>query len=133
MTATIDAALEHREAEPSPVALRPHRDAEAQWALDVWTARAHRLAGSAQRAVHVFPEVADARFSIDGVPEAPELDIECTVLPGEDTAAVIETITCKVVEDLEMLLGAEFSSRRVTVSVDREAGSPAWQGLGLAV
>ena len=117
MTATMDAPAEHR---TDGFLSAPETSADeraAQWAQDVWTARARRLAVSAQRAVRVFPEVDSARFGIDGVPSAPQLSIDCIVRPGEDTAAVIETITCKVVEDLEQLLDARFATRRIDVSV----------------
>ena len=66
------------------------------------------LAMSAARAVTVFPEVAEARFAITGTPSAPALEVDCILRDGEDTAAVIETITVHLVEDLEELLGARF-------------------------
>lgn len=100
----------------------------ARWAQDVWIARARRLAASAERAVLVFPEVASARFAIDGGPAAPTVDIDCTVLSGEDTEAVIETITCKVVADLEQLLDARFATRRINVQV---AAEPVVPGIGV--
>ncbi|KFC51894.1 hypothetical protein GY12_16245, partial [Micrococcus luteus] len=59
---------------------------------------------SAARAVTVFPEVAEARFAITGTPSAPALEVDCILRDGEDTAAVIETITVHLVEDLEELL-----------------------------
>ena len=66
------------------------------------------LAKSAARAVTVFPEVAEARFAITGTPSAPALEVDCILRDGEDTAAVIETITVHLVEDLEELLGGGF-------------------------
>ena len=77
------------------------------------------LAMSAARAVTVFPEVAEARFAITGTPSAPELEVDCILRDGEDTAAVIETITVHLVEDLEELLGARFHERRLELVVDR--------------
>lgn len=77
------------------------------------------LAMSAARAVTVFPEVAEARFAITGTPSAPALEVDCILRDGEDTAAVIETITVHLVEDLEELLGARFHERRLELVVDR--------------
>ena len=77
------------------------------------------LAMSAARAVTVFPEVAEARFAITGTPSAPALEVDCILRDGEDTAAVIETITVHLVEDLEELLGARFQERRLELVVDR--------------
>ena len=77
------------------------------------------LAMSAARAVTVFPEVAEARFAITGTPSAPELEVDCILRDGEDTAAVIDTITVHLVEDLEELLGARFHERRLELVVDR--------------
>lgn len=77
------------------------------------------LAMSAARAVTVFPEVAEARFAITGTPSAPALGVDCILRDGEDTAAVIETITVHLVEDLEELLGARFHERRLELVVDR--------------
>ncbi|EFD49856.1 hypothetical protein M3D71_001735 [Micrococcus luteus] len=77
------------------------------------------LAMSAARAVTVFPEVAEARFAITGAPSAPALEVDCILRDGEDTAAVIETITVHLVEDLEELLGARFHERRLELVVDR--------------
>lgn len=77
------------------------------------------LAMSAARAVTVFPEVAEARFAITGTPSAPELEVDCILRDGEDTAAVIETITVHLVEDLEELLGARFHERRLELVLDR--------------
>lgn len=81
--------------------------------------RCARLAMSAARAVTVFPEVAEARFAITGTPSAPALEVDCILRDGEDTAAVIETITVHLVEDLEELLGARFHERRLELVVDR--------------
>lgn len=81
--------------------------------------RFDRLAMSAARAVTVFPEVAEARFAITGTPSAPALEVDCILRDGEDTAAVIETITVHLVEDLEELLGARFHERRLELVVDR--------------
>lgn len=81
--------------------------------------RCTRLAMSAARAVTVFPEVAEARFAITGTPSAPALEVDCILRDGEDTAAVIETITVHLVEDLEELLGARFHERRLELVVDR--------------
>lgn len=78
-----------------------------------------RLAMSASRAVTVFPEVVEARFAITGTPSAPALEVDCILRDGEDTAAVIETITVHLVEDLEELLGARFHERRLELVVDR--------------
>ncbi|MBY0170740.1 hypothetical protein [Micrococcus luteus] len=77
------------------------------------------LAMSAARAVTVFPEVAEARFAITGTPSAPALEVDCILRDGEDTAAVIETITVHLVEDLEELLGARFHERRLELVLDR--------------
>lgn len=77
------------------------------------------LAMSAARAVTVFPEVAEARLAITGTPSAPALEVDCILRDGEDTAAVIETITVHLVEDLEELLGARFHERRLELVVDR--------------
>lgn len=74
------------------------------------------LAMSAARAVTVFPEVAEARFAITGTPSAPALEVDCILRDGEDTAAVIETITVHLVEEL---LGARFHERRLELVVDR--------------
>lgn len=81
--------------------------------------RCARLAMSAARAITVFPEVAEARFAITGTPSAPALEVDCILRDGEDTAAVIETITVHLVEDLEELLGARFHERRLELVVDR--------------
>ena len=77
------------------------------------------LAMSAARAVTVFPEVAEARFAITGTPSAPALGVDSILRDGEDTAAVIETITVHLVEDLEELLGARFHERRLELVLDR--------------
>ena len=128
MTATLEAPSEQFTAARALPGPSPAVHEGGDWASEVWWARARRLARSAQRAVHVFPEVAEAHFEIGGTPGEAHLSVRCSLLRSQDLEAVIETVGVKVVEDLEQLLGEPFAHRRVSVRV-LETATPVCLGI----
>jgi hypothetical protein len=80
-----------------------------------FTDRAERLSASATRAARILSEVLNARYTITGTLDAPELRITCVVAQGEGTGRIVETLTEDMVETLEGLLGTPFTARHITV------------------